>query len=86
MTTNYDLKGKYENGQTPQERLNNLLTPFFTLSDIVNISENSLTDSEKNKRLQDFIKHCAITCAENKEQVRNYLHDIPIFYKKENNR
>jgi len=82
MADDYQLKGKYEDGETPQERLNNLLTPFFTLADIININEDFLIDSEKNKRLQDLIEHCAITCAENKEQVRNYLHDIPIFYKK----
>ncbi len=81
MADDYKLKGKYElPGENPQERLNNILSPFFTLVDIVNLEQFSVFTSDKDKRLYEISKNCAKTCLENKQLIRDYLHDISIFY------
>lgn len=82
MSEKDTLKGTYENGETPQERLNNLLSPLFNLTSIVNSEEFNLTNLESNKELYKMVKNCAKICSENKERIRNYLFDIPEFYKK----
>lgn len=81
MTIDYNLKGTYENGETPQERLNNLLSSFFNLASIIDSEKFTKSNLETNPKLYDLVKSCAKTCSENKERVRNYLNDIPEFYK-----
>jgi len=81
-TVDNKLKGTYENGETPQERLRNLLTPFFTLASIVESENFTASNLESNQQLYALVKASAKTCFENKDRIRDYLTDIPKFYKK----
>lgn len=57
----------YREGETPEERLRNVLSPMFALVDMTDMG------MEINEELIQ-------TCKESKESIRALLNDIPLFY------
>ncbi|HYD02685.1 MAG TPA: hypothetical protein VEC16_00140 [Alphaproteobacteria bacterium] len=81
---NPELKGKYETiHQHPQERLRNLLGSLTSLAQIMEEeSKNGFKDLKENQSLQKIVSEASKNATMNIEAIKNYLHDIPIFYKK----
>jgi hypothetical protein len=75
-------KDYYGFGETPQERLRNLLSPTTNLAAIITEeSKNGFKRLSKDQNLQTLIRGNAEIVSDQFQDIHDYLSDIPIFYK-----
>jgi len=67
------LKYVYRKGETPEERIRNLIQPLFSLVSIVALNHENCSQPEELKRLLEI-------CKNSKESIKVLLGDISNFY------
>ena len=73
-------KIQYNKGETPTERLRNLLSPTFNLIEMLKTRQDDRY-FDNNVMNNIFLKNLQ-TCVDYKDSVKNYLGDIENFYEK----
>jgi hypothetical protein len=67
------LKYVYRKGETPEERIRNIIQPLFSLVSVVDLNYEKCPQPDELLRLLKI-------CKESKESIKLLLGDIPNFY------